>query len=639
MTAATQVESGPTIDQDQDTGGEQKWGPEALRLARRYRNSLIPVAAIAATYGVGATAAATEMPTDLVPLGIGAIGAGGAYMYAAKHTNGVQKVYAGIAAVASEMFQLGIGVFGGSSLAAAMMFVVGSALSLPWWIKHSEPDPDVTAEQAFAVKAEQSRPVLPAAEVPTQEAPAEEEVVVTLWDKHLGASGKRLAGSQLTNVESFEYGWTGLVELQTEDHWHQILGVTKTVASVYDLPDGRVFPEATGTSVRRAKLTVIERDPLEEVRRWQGPGLNESGTFPLMTPADGGEPLRYRLWTPGGGANHGLISGGTRSGKSKVLDVALTECAMSLITRPMIIDGGGGGSLVQWLGRVEEYATNLNDAKELVKYLLNLASKRRPALIDQGGGSIEPSEEHPLVPLFIDEAHEFLMADKEFVRLCERYAQQLAKYAFGLHLSTQVPSLEQLGGSGALRGQLKTGTIVALRITEGSNQSMISVGHPLPEKLKDLPAEFSNGQPTRGLGYVMTAERKIRSRALYLENPKDFPFVDVPLEPALRAVPVPTMTAPGTEELVTPEDVDVSNKIADAIAEGIEPSDIHGLMQATGCTLGQIKQAVSKWGSGASSVDDLVAHALADGCAKNPVDIMQATGLSLGQAREVLKRF
>ncbi|MGW1676012.1 hypothetical protein [Saccharopolyspora sp. NPDC002376] len=531
-------------------------------------------------------------------------------------------------------------------MTAALMWGAGCALAMPWWLRHSERDPDVTAEFAAPVKQLE----LPAAEPVEQVEKVEldhqvSDERVALWDTHLGANGKRLAGSNLTDVQPFDFGWTGVVELQTGDHWHQIIGVIKTVASVYDLPDGRVYPEATGTSVRRAKLTVIERDPLENVRRWEGPGLDERGSFPLMTPADGGEMLRYQLWNPGEGASHGLISGGTRSGKSKVLDVALTECGISPIVRPMIIDGGGGGSLPQWLGRVDEYASNLKDAKELVRYLLDLAACRRPALIDQGGGSIEPSEEHPLVPLFIDEAHEFLMADKEFVRLCERYAQQLAKYAFGLHLATQVPSIEQLGGSGALRGQLKTGTIVALRITEGSNQSMISVGHPLPEKLKDLPAEFPNGQKTRGLGYVMTAERKIRSRALLLENPQEAPYVNVPLEAALRGVPVPAMSAPGSDQPTTDDaeaSAEVLEAVLDAVASGIDASDVPGLMEATGFTLEQIKHAVRKSRSSTgtkASADDLAAQALAEGCAKNPVAVMQATGLSMKDAREALKAF
>jgi DNA segregation ATPase FtsK/SpoIIIE, S-DNA-T family len=608
MTTTTQADSGATTaPESQPTVTLQELRQEGMRLARRWRLQAVPLVAMAATHAAGAAAAALDGPEALLPIVGGWGGAAGAYRYVHVRTGRWGRVYAGIAAVGSAMFQAGIGVAGGQSLAAALMWGAGCAISLPWWLKHSEKDPDVAAEFTAPVAPLELPAVEPAEQAEDSiEKEAAQPVIdqrVSLWETHLGATGKRLAGSKLEDVKPFDYGWTGTVELQTEDHWHQILGVVKTIASVYDLPDGRVYPEPTGTSVRRAKLTVIERDPLEQVRRWDGPGLDERGSFPLMTPADGGEMLRYQLWNPGEGASHGLISGGTRSGKSKILDVALTECGMSPIIRPMIIDGGGGGSLPQWLGRVEEYASTLKDAKELVRYLLDLASKRRPALIDQGGGSIEPSEDHPLVALWIDEAHEFLMADKEFVRLCERYAQQLAKYAFGLHLATQVPSIEQLGGSGALRGQLKTGTIVALRITEGSNQSMISVGHPLPEKLKDLPAEFPNGKKTRGLGYVMTAERKIRSRALLLENPKDWEIVDVPLEAALRSVPAPTMTPPGAEQVLSTAD------------------------------------AVDKQTSGTASVDDVVAHALADGCEKSPVAIMQATGLSLGQAREALKRF
>ena len=568
---------------------------EAIRLGKRWRKQALPLVALGATHGVGAASAALAGPAALLPVAAGWVGAAGAYGYAHTRTGRWERVYTGIAAVGSAMFQAGIGATGWDSGWAAATWLIGSALAMPWWVRHSEPDPDVTAELATSTKQ-----AFPAA--PVEARPSVKAERLELWAKHIAAKGKLVPESELSEVTNFEHGWKAIVKVPKPRNWLEVFHARQAIESTYDLEMNRAFVESIpGKDVKYCRLTVLEHDPLQQVKTWDGPGLDVSkGSFPAMVTADG-ETLNFQLWVPGEGGSHGLISGGTRVGKSTLLDLILTECAMSDRVRPMIIDGAGGASLAQWVGRVKEFATNINDAKELMRYAIELLDKRNSALIEQrqqgGAASIEPSPDQPLIPVLIDEAHEFLMADPDFVRLCERFAQQKAKYAGSLILSTQVPSVEQLGGSSALRGQLKMGTVIALRLTEGSNQHMLEIGDPMPEDLRNLPAEFPDGTKTRGLGYMMTS-RKIRSRVIYLKDPMKWPIVDVPLEPALAAVPKPKLNGGDAES---------------------RPAPAQGGTTATH--------------------DDLVAHALASGCPRKVGDLMHATGLSMAQVSAALKNF
>lgn len=54
--------------------------------------------------------------------------------------------------------------------------------------------------------------------------------------------------------------------------------------------------------------------------------------------------------------------------------------------------------------------------------------------------------------------------------------------------------------------------MVGLCVTESTTGNMITNGAPMPEPLHHLPAEFPDGSPTCGLGYMLTA-RTIRALA------------------------------------------------------------------------------------------------------------------------------
>ena len=367
----------------------------------------------------------------------------------------------------------------------------------------------------------------------------------------MAGKDKQLPESVLGDIAAIDYGWKATVELPVGQHWTKVMDARRAILSVYDLPDGRVFVEAIpGESVRKARITVLTSDPLQAVNRWTRPDLDpDTGTFPVMVTADG-EVLPFRFWWPGGGATHGLVSGVNGSGKTKVLDLVLTEAGASDRVVPLVIDGGGGASLPQWKGRVRLFAETPTEARKVLRYALRLMDERRKVLKRERRSSLEPAPEMPLALIVIDEAHKLLMNDEDegtdnsdIRRMCEKLSQEGRKYLIGLVLATQVPSAKQLGNSTVLRDQLKGGTVIGLRVTERTSGNMITSGAPMPEGLHELPAEFPDGTPTRGLGYVLTS-RMIRARSLLIDGPDEQPaelFADTALDQDCDKLPLPAL--------------------------------------------------------------------------------------------------
>ncbi|MQA14675.1 MAG: DUF2075 domain-containing protein [Pseudonocardiaceae bacterium] len=579
---------------------------EARRLRRRYRRQGLPLAAIGGTHAAGAAAAVVSGGAVLLPLGAGLGAAAGAYAYAHHHATRWNRVYAAVAAASSAGWQTTAALAGVDGIMPGLLWLGGAALAIPWWARHAEPDPDVAAELDDLAARPPEFPQPPRA---PESAPDPRAVT---WGRHLGAKGKALAGSRLFDVDEFRYGWKATVELPIGQHWHEVIAAHKAVLSVYGLPDGRVFTEAIpGASVRTARLTVLTSDPLEKITRWTGPGLDPArGTFPLMTTADG-ELLRFRFWWPGDGAAHALVSGVNGSGKTKVLDLVLTEAGASDRIVPLIIDGGDGASLPQWTDRVPLAAETPGDARKLLRYALKRMDARRAVIKRQGGGSIDPTPDTPLLVIVIDEAHRLLMDDEvegtsnqDLRRMVEKLSQEGRKFAISVVLATQVPSAKQLGGSTVLRDQLKGGTIVGLRVTESTTGNMITSGAPMPEPLHHLPAEFPDGSPTKGLGYMLTA-RMIRARSLLLDHPAAWPLTATPLQPVGDGEPVnvPELTGEDEADPIAPasgdlqpvaaiDDGEAARRVKQALDEGAA-TDTAALMRATGLSMGQVRRALA----------------------------------------------
>lgn len=277
---------------------------------------------------------------------------------------------------------------------------------------------------------------------------------------------------------------------------------------------------------------------------------------------------------------------------------------------PWLIDGGGTS---RWLDMLPTAAGTPATARALLAYALRVMDARRPLLRRGDTDSLDPTPDLPLISIVIDEAHKLLMSDEEtdntdIRRMCERLAQEGRKFAIQLILATQVPSATQLGGSTVLRDQLKVGTVVGLRVAESTSGNMITSGAPMPEPLHHLPAEFGDGSPTKGLGYMLTG-RMIRARSLLITDPRSQPVTLTRLDPASAAVPAPDLhpdhpadthqPAPATADptspprpLVATDDTEATRRVHQALHEGT-PGDVPALMRATGLSMGRVRRALA----------------------------------------------
>lgn len=571
---------------------------QVRRLRRRYRRQLTPLVALTSTDLLGTAAADAHGGGTLAVLAAGGLAAGAAYGYAHCHTRlpadrviPWSRVYAAISCTASMAWQTAAATAGSHGLMQTLLWLGGSALALPWWIRHAEPTPDTAVEP----------PPEPARE-PAPQPPAPDWRSVR-WGQHMAGKNDPLTGSKLGDITDIRYGWTATVALPRGQHWRRVVNVLDTVASIYDLPDGRVLPEPIpGAPVHRARLTVLTENPLETVTHWPGPGLDPAtGVFPLAVTADG-QMLSWRLWWPGAGMCHGLVAGTTGSGKSSCLDLILSEVAASDRLIPVIIDGSGGMSLPDWIDAVPYSATTIPNAIDLLGRLVAGMDSRFDVLTRikwtdkhgrarTGRNSIDPTPEMPGIVVFIDEAHRLLMHSergREIRRLVELLSQMGRKVAISVVLATQQPSVTQLGGSSVIRDMTKSGNIVALRTAERVSGGQIA-GNGLPEPLHMLPAEWPDGSPTHGLGYV-TTQRLIRSRTLLVDDPyaQASSITTDRLDQATQAaLDQPHRTrAPGGPvhsdmHVTTGTDADARAQVRDALASGV-PADPFAIARATG---------------------------------------------------------
>lgn len=584
---------------------------ETKRMVVRYRRQLTPLGVMGAATLVGVAADAASVPGNLGVLALAGVGTAVAYGRIQPRLGRWSRAYLAITCSATWCWEATAALFGARNLMWLLWFG-GSAVAIPWWLRHSEKTPDIGAEESTPQPA-------PAPE-PAQEPEPEPDWRAVRWSTHGGATNGMFPGSALSDFRETKYGWSAIVSLPRGGHWRDLTGKVDRIASWFDLCDGRALIEPIpGEPVHKARLTVLTVNPLESILKWAGPGLNiDEGTFPLALTADG-EILDWRFWWPGAGMCHGLIAGTTGSGKSSTVDLVLSEIAKSDRLVPIVIDGSGGASVSDWLDHVEYKALTVEDTIELLMRVIAAMDDRFQAMTKmpftdrkgrrrKGRKSIDPTPEIPGLVVIVDEAHRFLMDEvhgKAIRRLLEIIAQMGRKVAVSVVLATQQASVTQLGGSSVLRDMCKSGTVVALRTAERVSGGMVG-SVQLPEPLHELPDRWPNGSPTQGLGYIITG-RLVRSRVIYVEDPYD------------------------NAEHPTPKTLDRRTR------DFLDGSAI--FRAAAESAADRIGSTLSRADFDDDAVDGFITavrEALARGVAEDPVELSRATGLSWSQVKTAL---
>ncbi|MFJ3173047.1 type IV secretory system conjugative DNA transfer family protein [Streptomyces roseus] len=246
------------------------------------------------------------------------------------------------------------------------------------------------------------------------------------------------------------------------------------------------------------------------------------------------------LAQPGSGARHLYLVGGSRSGKSGVLEQILLSAHRSRVAVILSSPQAGtiaGASLAAYCG------DGLDDAMGALRlaYALMLdreARYRSPAF---------PFTD-PLVLAVIDEAHMLLSVSSQYhaeaKAIVEQMTRRSLKRGIGVVLATQTPLAEDLGNSSIIRSQLLIGggavflrcakgqgSLVGANAVEGAegiDLSMIPSSWPgqyakvADRDMSGLDTEAAAGPEdgTFGLGYLLTpGSQAVQFRSLHLDVP------------------------------------------------------------------------------------------------------------------------
>ncbi|MFF9425616.1 hypothetical protein [Streptomyces sp. NPDC014746] len=246
------------------------------------------------------------------------------------------------------------------------------------------------------------------------------------------------------------------------------------------------------------------------------------------------------LAQPGSGARHLYLVGGSRSGKSGLLEQILLSAHRSGIAVVLASPQAGtiaGASLSAYLG------DGLDEAMDALRlaYAMMLdreARYRSPAF---------PFTD-PLILVVIDEAHMLLSASSPFHLEAKAIVEQLTrrslKRGIGVVLATQTPLAEDLGNSTVIRSQLLIGggavflrcakgqgSLVGANAVEGAegiDLSMIPSQWPgqyakvADRDMSGLATEAAAAPEdgTFGLGYLLTpGSQAVQFRSLHLDVP------------------------------------------------------------------------------------------------------------------------
>ncbi|MCM1948615.1 hypothetical protein NC315_25045 [Streptomyces sp. G2] len=253
-----------------------------------------------------------------------------------------------------------------------------------------------------------------------------------------------------------------------------------------------------------------------------------------------GRPALLPLAQPGSGARHLYLVGGSRSGKSGLLEQILLSAHRSGIAVILASPQAGtiaGASLAAYLGDGLDEA--MGALRLAYAMLLDRESRyRSPAF---------PFTD-PLVLVVIDEAHMLLSASSPYHAEAKAIVEQLTrrslKRGIGVVLATQTPLAEDLGNSTIIRSQLLIGggavflrcakgqgSLVGANAVEGAegiDLSMIPSQWPgqyakvADRDMSGLATEAAAAPEdgTFGLGYLLTpGSQAVQFRSLHLDVP------------------------------------------------------------------------------------------------------------------------
>ena len=482
---------------------QPKQGVVAATGAYRYRHQLVPFWLLLLAVTAGETLHLTRELKLSVLAGI--VGAAPALLLT-RHLNPFEK-RAGIAAGCLIALWLPLLAYlGAFGPAGAVLLLCWASFTVPW-VAHYR--------------------------IRVREPDEPEQTDAELWRETLGAKG-RLEGSRLLPLEQVAGGTKYLIALRRGQHdTSDVFGMTRKIASLFGKPVTEVYPERfPDAREHELMLTKLDRNSLQEVRMWDGEGIDPATGLAVIGDFPDGTPAHFRFWSPRNGAEQSIIVGVKGSGKSYLLHLLLAAAVTSRVpVVPVVMDPQNGQSLPDWRGHVA-YARGTEECFAYLKafeagmmarsdYLADLAWTDDDGYERPGMDFYDPHRSGlPLIFGVLDEAHLPLSHPKhgtEAQRIVGNLVKLNRKAGGHLALVSHTLLLTQLGDM-TLRAMVIGGNVVALRTGETMSGGIIG----LEADPRMLPRRFPDGAETHGLGYTVGPDDRPDSpmRVRLVPNPR-----------------------------------------------------------------------------------------------------------------------
>ncbi|WP_214417060.1 hypothetical protein [Sphaerisporangium fuscum] len=512
-------------------------------------------------------------------------------------------------------------LFGPFGWVAALLWAGGVVMAIPYWHRH---------KSAF----------IPASARTTAHAPQADlgdglSLQQRIWAERVAAPRKALPGSVLGTPEPVTGGWAADVQLVSgEQETATAVNALGKIASAYDKNTAQVMVEPPKNGVNsQARITVIERsDHLTRTRYLEHEGTPidlSTGIARVGFFADSA-PAHWQYWSTTGGAQHGLIAGGTGCGKSGFIGTLLSQGHICPAVVNVLLDPQGGQSQPDWNDHVPLSAMGVEDCMTLLRKIDYAMERRaeylgRVAWVDERGRErrgkpfLLPTGnpgDMVLLAMLVEEAPLLLKdptyggSNGEAVALLAKGGRTWRKAGASENLVTQFPGLEDLVAQPLRSMLIAGGTVVSFRTGDSVSQGMLGMLND-PSK---LPQYFDNGQKTHGLGYIVGIDRRQATfRSVIPEDPYGiasrppagrldevtaafFDDFDNTLRKAKRTKTVPA-PQPAHQDAPRATSGDVAAAVEQTLATSARPLDVAAILHAaqrtaTGATLGDVKASL-----------------------------------------------
>lgn len=334
------------------------------------------------------------------------------------------------------------------------------------------------------------------------------------WAANLGAPGKVLAGTRLTDWEPLTFG--ARYSLEVKPGVHELDNVEshiKLIRSGLRLRRShRIMIEEHPTrEAPTLQITIVDVAPVDAGVSWPGASaMNPDGTITIGPYLDGEGRALWRLYSKNR-IHNGAIAGVTGSGKSRLLEnIAMTAAGNDLFPTAVWYADGQGGQSSPLLMKYADYYAGTDPVTGSTEKVLALLKEAIKVIQTQGEENIvnglqgfTPTEQRPGLMVILDECKLVLDAKNnpdlylEIQWAVAKIATTGNKAGVGIILAGQEATLPTFGGGGqypaAIRNNIK-----------GANGVLMKADEKVASNIFDVPASIVRTIPAGG-GYGVVA--------------------------------------------------------------------------------------------------------------------------------------